>query len=121
VPSQAPLENVDILGDGRYVAGTAILAELLGRTFEDSSAPAAKAADALELDQLRELACPAGDLADVALKVAWIVRMDHYSADDSAYGSASTRLLGSVLSDLLLLRQAEVARRDRLATKATGR
>ena len=40
-PSEVLLENVDILGDfgdGRYVAGNATLAELLGRTFDDSEA-----------------------------------------------------------------------------------
>jgi hypothetical protein len=124
VPGKVPLETVDILGDfgdGRYVAGNATLAELLGRTFDDSGTPAARAADALELDQLRELGCPAGDLADVALKVAWVLRMDFYGRGDSAYGTATTLLLGSVLSDLLLLRQAEVTRRDLLAAKATGR
>ena len=47
--------------------------------------------------------------------------MDFYGRDDSAYGAATTLLLGSVLSDLLLLRQAEVTRRDLVATKATGR
>ena len=116
-----PLENVDILGDfgdGHYIAGNATLAELLGRTFEDSDTPPAKAAGALELHQLQELACPAGDLADVTLKVAWCLRMDFYARDDGAYGSATTRLLGSVLSDLLLLRQAEITRRDLLAGRA---
>ena len=124
VPGKVPLETVDILGDfggSQYVAGNAILAELLGRTFDDDRTPAARVASALELDQLRELGCPAGDLADVTLKVAWVLRMDFYGRDDSPYGTATTLLLGSVLSDVVLLRQAEVTRRDLLATKATGR
>ena len=110
-PSEVPLENVDILGDfgdGHYIAGNATLAELLGRTFDDSDTPEARAADALEMDQLHELACPAADLAGAALKVAWLLRMDFYGRDDSAYGSATT----------LLLRQAEVTRREILAKAA---
>ena len=113
-----PLAEVDILGDfddGNYIAGNALLADLVcGRCDRDGQNDTLldQAASRLHLEQLGELAAPASDLADVALKLAWAVRMGHFVLDDNGtYGDRTLRLLGSTLSDVLLLRQAELVRR----------
>ena len=119
VVDDLPLAGVDILGafDGsNYVAGNAILTELVGRTLDDAADPLARAARRLEDEQLGELAAPAGDLADVALKLGACVRLGHYCLHgNGTYGDAVLRLLGSLLADVVLLRQAELVRRDRPA------
>ena len=117
-PRDLPLAEVDILGafdDAEYISGNALLAELIGRRCgregQDDS-PLDQAAGRFLLQQLGELAVPADGLADVALKLAWAVRMGHFVLDDNGtYGDRTLRLLGSALSDVLLLRQAELVRR----------
>ena len=119
VVDDLPLAGVDILGAfdaSNYVAGNAVLAELVGRTLDDAADPLARAARRLEDEQLGELAAPAGDLADVALKLGLCVRLGHHCLHgNGTYGEAVMRLLGSLLADVVLLRQAELVRRDRPA------
>ena len=113
-----PLAEVDILGgldDGNRIAGNATLADLVGRrcgrTGQDGT-PLDLAAGRLHLEQLGELTAPAYDLAGVALKLAWAVRAGQpVAAGNGAYGDAGMMLLGTLLSDVLLLRQAELVRR----------
>lgn len=109
--------EVDILGSldvDRRIAGNALLAELRGRTVDDET-PEGRAVLDFGHDQLATLAFPAGDLADVALKLAWCVRMNPGSPGQATYDEATTRLLGSALADVILLRQAELVRRSRLS------
>lgn len=113
------LERIDILGAfdaARHVGGTAMLADLRLRKVDDDC-PRGRALAELVDDQIGELAYPAGDLADVALKLAWGVRLSG-GKSGSAQDNARTLLLGSALADVLLLRQGELVRRRRMACKA---
>ncbi len=113
------LERVSILGSldaGRYIAGNAMLADLRLRGIEGDG-PKTRALLDFQDDQLGELAYPAGDLADVALKIAWAVRLSG-SASGIPVDEQRTRLLGSALADVILLRQGELVRRQRSARKA---
>ena len=113
------LERVNIIGSldaGRYISGNAMLADLRLRGIRDDT-PGGRALLAYQDDQLGELAYPAGDLADVCLKLAWAVRLSG-SATGIPADEQRTRLLGSALADVLLLRQGELVRRSRTARKA---
>ena len=116
------LERGNITGSldaGRYISGNAMLADLQLRQVTDDT-PRGRALLAFQDDQLGELAYPAGDLADVALKLAWAVRLSG-SASGIPVDEQRTRLLGSALADVLLLRQGELVRRSRAARKAEAK
>ena len=111
-----PVAEVDILGaeGGRQtIFANAMLAELLTRELEDN-AEAQGAASAVEYDQLLELAAPAGDLLRVAHKLAAAVRLGEWclERDAGTYDAALSRLLGSILADVIVLRQVELRRRE---------
>src|SRR4051812_32236462 len=108
-----PVAEVDILGaeDGvDWVLGNAALAERLSLAGPDETK---KAATAIEDEQLLELAAPAGDLLKVAGKLAMAVRLAGWALDSTGgYAAPLTALIGSALSDVIVLRQAELRRRD---------
>jgi hypothetical protein len=110
-----PVAEVDILGaeDGSdCILANAALAERLAGSDRDETA---KAALALEEDQLLVLASPAGDLLGVAGKLAMAVRLAGWALDHgNGYATPLAALLGSALSDVIVLRHAEMRRRELL-------
>lgn len=94
-----------------------MLADLRLRRVEPGS-PKEQALLAFQDDQLAELSYPAGDLADVALKLAWAVRLSGAGHGAVPCETARYRLLGSALADVVLLRQGQLVRRRRSARKA---
>ena len=120
-----PVAEVDILGaeGGRQtIFANAMLAELLTRELEEDT-EAQGAASAVEYDQLLELAAPAGDLLRVAHKLAAAVRLGEWclERDAGTYDAALSRLLGSVLADVIALRQAGLRRRELVEAAEAGR
>jgi hypothetical protein len=112
-----PLAEIDILGaeDGsNFILGNAVLAELVGRITEGEKE---QDASRLEDNQLGVLATPAGNLLQVAEKLAVAVRLGCWllHPDQSTYDAALFHLLASTLSDVIVLRQAELRRRELLA------
>jgi hypothetical protein len=126
-PKDLPYAELDILGGAAgHLAGEAVLADL-ARAWCDAreEAGALAKADAQALDRLAsaeedrllgELACPSRGLAEVALKLAYALRVGwHDLHGRSTDGDAALTLLGTALSDVVLLREAEAQRRARLA------
>src|SRR4051794_28727637 len=112
-----PLAEVDILGreDGSdYIFGNAVLAELTRHARDDGKD---EAAIALEDDQLGELTAPAMNLLKVEHKLAVAARLGGWCLDrePGSYGAMLARLLASALSDMIVLRHAEMRRRELLA------
>ena len=129
-PQDLPYRELDIVGDGRdhYCAGQAVLAELMGafvdrrkEAGELDEATAAAMGQAARADERRavgNLTGPAQDLGDVAVKVAYAFRLGwHTLHDNGPTCDAPLALLGSALSDLVLLREAEAQRRYRLGER----
>ena len=107
-----PVGEVDLLGAENgpdHILGNAVLADLLSGSGETA---AEKAALTFEDDQLAELATPAVDLLKVVHKLAMAVRLGGWclEREPGTYGAALSRLLGSTLSDVIVLRQAEMRR-----------
>ena len=120
-----PVAEVDILGaeDGRQtIFANAMLAELVTRTIDDPLEVQGVAND-VEYDQLLELAAPAGDLLRVAHKLAAAVRLGEWclERDAGTYDAALSRLLASILADVIALRQAELRRRELVERAGVGR
>jgi hypothetical protein len=117
-----PVAEVDMLGveDGvDWVLGNAALAERLSLAGPDETK---KAATAIEDEQLLELAAPAGDLLKVAGKLAMAVRLAGWALDTTgSYAAPLTALLGSALSGVIVLRQAELRRRELVEQAEAGR
>ena len=126
-PDDLPYAELDILGAAAgHLAGEAVLADLTRGWCDarEEDGTLAKA-DAAALDRfasagedrlLGELACPARGLSEVALKLALALRVGWYDLRGaSTYGEAALLLLGTALSDVILLREAEARRRAKLA------
>ncbi len=126
-PGVLPYRDLDILGDGRanYIAGNALLAEITRGWAEDRREAGAldeaakealvKVAVAEEDDQLCQLSSPSQDLAGVIVKLAYALRAGNWAMHgNGTYADASLAIMGTALSDLILLREAEARRRSRL-------
>ena len=129
-PQDLPYRELDIVGDGRdhHCAGQAVLAELMGAFVDrrkeagelDEAAAAALDGKARreEVRALGNLTSPAQDLGDVAVKVAYALRLGwHTLHDNGPTCDATLALLGSALADLVLLREAEAQRRYKLGER----
>jgi hypothetical protein len=119
-----PVAEVDILGaeDGAdYILAGAALAESLSRT-DDGREGMKKAAMGLEDEQLLYLAAPADHLLKVVHKLAMALRLAGWALnDDNGYAAPLNRLLGSALSDVIVLRHAEMRRRELVGRAAAER
>jgi hypothetical protein len=69
---------------------------------------------------LNELSTPSQKLGEVAVKLAAAYRTAWWNNHgNGVYGDAALSLIGSALSDLILLREAEVERRRRVEERAS--
>ena len=129
-PNDLPYAELDILGAAAgHLAGEAVLADMAqawadareeaGTLAEADAAALKRHALAEEERLLGELAASARGLSEVALKPALAVRTGWYDLRGrSTYGDATLALLGTALSDVVLLREAEAQRRAKLAEAA---
>ncbi len=128
VPDGLPYAEVDILARGadHYIAGGALLAELVrhvvdarldaGEMGKAEAEAMGAAALAKEDDLLGELTAPSQDLTDTMVKLAYAWRCAWWSNHSSGgtYGNAALELVALSLSDVILLREAEVQCRCRI-------
>jgi hypothetical protein len=128
-PDGLPYGEVDILARGadHYVAGGALLAELVrhavdtrldaGETGKAEAEAMGAAALAKEDDLLGELTAPSQNLTDTMVKLAYAWRVAWWGSHGGGgvYGNTALELVASALSDVILLREAEVERRRRIA------
>jgi hypothetical protein len=131
VPDSLPYADLGIAGDGgdNYLAGAAMLAELTrslnsrrkeaGEMSQAECDAADEVARRKEDEGLAELTGPAQGLDDVLVKVAYAFRVGWYSMHGNGpYGDAGLALLGSAMSDLVLLREADINRRFHVREEA---
>jgi hypothetical protein len=126
-----PYVELDFIGRSErcHVAGTAMLADVTSAWINDQEdagtlAKAAgealeKAAAELQKDQLEALLEPSTDLYSTIVKLAMAMRMGWVRlAGDGGWGpEMGMKLLGVALSDLILLREAEIQRRYKAREK----
>ena len=118
VPRDLPVTELDILGTEAgpdRICGNAILAELTVHLRDEHAVPEREMA--FEADQLAEMAAPASNLLKLTTKLAVAVRLGGWTLDSEpgTYGGMLSRILASALSDVIVLRQAEMRRRELLA------
>ena len=128
-PRYTDVDIFDPPGD-RYLAGAALLAEIArhgvdrreeaGEIDKAEAEAFVKAASAAEDHFLNELSTPSQKLGEVAVKLAAAYRTAWWNNHgNGVYGAAALSLIGSALSDLILLREAEVERRRRVGERAS--
>ena len=128
-----PYAEVDVLAreSDSYLAGGALLAGLVRQAvdarpdaggIDKAEAEAAGAAAlAKEAALLGELSTPAQSLTDVTVKLVYAWRVAWWGNHGGAgvYGDAALELVASALSDVILMREAELVRRHKLGERAS--